>query len=69
LFYSGAVRWRSLEGKRVYEMYRLAKLGVMPWAVNGGAVYAEDLMYLLKCEELEAEGQARRAHGDWKAVG
>lgn len=37
--------------------------------VNGGAVYQEGLMYMLKCEELEAEGQARRLHGGWKDVG
>lgn len=69
MFYSGAVRWRSLAARRVYETYRLAKLGAMPWMTNGGTVYQEDLAYLLKCEELEAEGQARRLHGEWKAVG
>lgn len=71
LFHSGAVVWKSREARRIYDMYCLLKEGVKPWEVNGGHVYQEDLLYILKCRELEAAGMQARAdrNGGWKAVG
>jgi hypothetical protein len=73
LYYSGSVVWKSPEAMQVYDMYCLVKLGIRPWEVNGsGQVYQEDLMYILKCKELEAAGMQARLNdggGSWKKVG